>query len=160
MLFRSAKEASEGVKGAAPATQKVAATGRGVPAVGRQTSFTEGTPGFVGPSQQGGIPSARPSGDLYRTINDPNTSAEKSITAIQEALGVPYAMSAELKGQIEKEQAASAEGRMIRSVLGGLGAALATPTEHASRAIGTGLVAGVNQFQQEDRKSTRLNSSH
>jgi hypothetical protein len=143
------KEAKEGIKAAQPDTQKVAAKGPGIPAAKRDTDpgFDEADQGLPALGRPG--PSARPSGDLYRTINDPETSSEKSIMAIQEALGTPYAMSAELKARMEKEQAESAEGRMVRAALSGIGAALATPTEHASRAIGTGLVAGVNQFQQE-----------
>lgn len=143
------KEAKEGIKAAQPDTQKVAAKGPGIPAAKRETDpgFDEADQGLPALGRPG--PSARPSGDLYRTINDPETSSEKSIMAIQEALGTPYAMSAELKARMEKEQAESAEGRMVRAALSGIGAALATPTEHASRAIGTGLVAGVNQFQQE-----------
>lgn len=147
-----AKEAKEGIKAAQPDTQKVAARGPGIPAAGRQTSGFEGDPGFVGPISPAGLPALSRtggSGDLYRTINNPEISSEKSIQSIMDALGTPYAMSAELKAKMEKEQAASEEGRMVRSALAGIGAALATPTEHASRAIGTGLVAGVNQFQQE-----------
>lgn len=146
------KEAKEGIKAAQPDTQKVAAKGPGIPAAGRQTSGFEGDPGFVGPISPAGLPALSRtggSGDLYRTINNPEISSEKSIQSIMDALGTPYAMSAELKAKMEKEQAASEEGRMVRSALAGIGAALATPTEHASRAIGTGLVAGVNQFQQE-----------
>ena len=143
------KAQKEGIKAAQPDTQKVAAKGPGIPAAKRDTDpgFDEADQGLPALGRPG--PSARPSGDLYRTINDPETSSEKSIMAIQEALGTPYAMSAELKARMEKEQAESAEGRMVRAALSGIGAALATPTEHASRAIGTGLVAGVNQFQQE-----------
>lgn len=147
-----AKEAKEGIKAAQPDTQKVAAKGPGIPAAGRQTSGFEGDPGFVGPISPAGLPALSRtggSGDLYRTINNPEISSEKSIQSIMDALGTPYAMSAELKAKMEKEQAASEEGRMVRSALAGIGTALATPTEHASRAIGTGLVAGVNQFQQE-----------
>lgn len=146
------KEAKEGIKAAQPDAQKVAAKGQGIPAAGRQTSGFEGDAGFVGPTSPAGLPALSRtggSGDLYRTVNDPSVSSEKSIQGIMEALGTPYAMSAELKSKMEKEQAASSEGRMVRSLLSGLGAALATPTEHASRAIGTGLVAGVNQYEQE-----------
>lgn len=143
-----AKKAQEGIKAAQPDTQKVAAKGPGIPAARRASDpgFDEADMGLPAANRTG---QAGPSGNLYRTINDPEISSEKSIQSIMDALGTPYAMSAELKAQMEKEQASSAEGRMVRSALAGIGAALATPTEHASRAIGTGLVAGVNQFQQE-----------
>lgn len=147
------KEAKEGVK-------KVSTSAAGIPAVGRQTSNVEGTEGFVGPAAPAGIRSlvnqeylTRQAGGgregIYRAINDPEVSTEKSIQAIQEALGTPYAMSAELKGQIEKAQAESEQGRWLRAGLAALGTAMAAPTERAGKALGMGLVAGVNQFQQE-----------
>lgn len=147
------KEAKEGVK-------KVSTSAAGIPAAGRQTSNVEGTEGFVGPAAPAGIRSlvnqeylTRQAGGgregIYRAINDPEVSTEKSIQAIQEALGTPYAMSAELKGQIEKAQAESEQGRWLRAGLAALGTAMAAPTERAGKALGMGLVAGVNQFQQE-----------
>lgn len=147
------KEQKEGIKSVAPKTEKVAATDRGIPAAGRQTSFTEGAPGYVGPARQTGVTSLQPpgagAGNLYRTINDPSVSSEQTISAISEALGAPYAMSAELKGKMEKAQAEAEQGRWVRAGLSALGTTLSAPTEHLGKALGMGLVAGVNQFQQE-----------
>lgn len=82
-------------------------------------------------------------------IMNSSNSAESKIQAIQDALGMPYSMSAELKGKLEKEKADADKNAFFKAGLAGLGTMLATPTEHWKKALGTGLVSAVNQYDQD-----------
>jgi len=105
-------------------------------------------------------PDAQPDTSNTTPNQGGNIPYDKQIEEISKLMGTPYAQSAELKAQYEKENADANSQKWALAGVQGLGAMLSAATPWKLQALGHGLMTGASTFgaegQREDQMTNKL----
>ena len=93
-------------------------------------------------------------------LDGANVPYDKQVEEISKLMGTPYAQSAELKAQYEKEKADANSQKWALAGVQGLGSMLSSNTPWKLQALGHGLMTGASTFgaegQREDQMGNKL----